>query len=152
MDRAVKPRTVTRLAVPAAAVCAVALAGCGGSSHSAATTGPITLPAYGSFPATTIAGSQASARVCRDDARTFADDALGLLAHFGQAAAYPADLNLVIVREDLARLRAHACDPKVLGSVLARALTPAQRRDLAADLPASMARAVRESLARAGHE
>jgi hypothetical protein len=144
-----RPRTVTCLGVPAA-LCAFAIAGCGGSSHDAGTTGPITLPAYGSFPATTIAGSPASARVCRDDAATFAHDALGLLAHFGPAAAYPADLNLVIVREDLARLRAHNCDPKVLGSVLSRALTPVQRRNLVSDLPTGMARVVRESLTRAG--
>jgi hypothetical protein len=143
---------VTRFLVSAAALCALALAGCSGSSHHAETTKPVSLPAYGSFPATTIAGSQASARVCREDAGTFAHDALGLLAHFGPAAAYPADLNLVIVREDLARLRAHNCDPKVLGGALDRALTPAQRRALATDLPATMAREVRESLARVGQE
>jgi hypothetical protein len=126
-----------------------ALAGCGSSGHTRARN-EVTLPAYGGFPATTISAQAAGSRVCENNARTFAHDALGLLAHFGPAAAYPADLNVVIVREDLARWRTHGCSLQVLGAALARRLTKAQRRDLVDDLPASMASVVRRSLAAAG--
>jgi hypothetical protein len=129
---------------------ALALCGCGGSSPGARTAAQVSLPAYGSFPATTIAGSPASARVCRANAQVFARDAVDFLAHFGPAAAYPADLNLVIVREDLGRLETHGCDPRALGDALARTLTPSQRSAFMADLPTTMARTVRESLRRAG--
>jgi hypothetical protein len=74
------------------------------------------------------------------------------LAHFGPAAAYPADLNFVIIREDLSRFASRGCDVALIGSALARRMTAAERKELVADLPAAMARVVRAGLARAGRE
>jgi hypothetical protein len=135
--------------VASVAIAAAAPTGCGDStSHRRGSRG-VSLPAYGAFPATTVAARPATDGVCRSDARIFADDALDFLAHFGRAAAYPADLNFVILREDLARYAADGCDSTLLGASLGRRLTPAQRRELVANLPDSMARVVREGLARA---
>jgi hypothetical protein len=113
----------------------------------------VTVPAYGVFPATTVAsqtGEGADVRACRGEARAFADDAVELLAHFGPRAAYPADLNYVIVRGDLATFRAHRCDPRLLGRALELRLTAKQREDLVADLPRAMGATIRAALARAG--
>jgi hypothetical protein len=126
--------------------------GCGGAARRAGSTTQVTVPAYGVFPATTVAGGPArdgDSRACRDDAETFADDAIDLLAHFGPRAAYPADLNYVILRGDHANFRARRCDPRLLGRALERRLTARQRAELIGDLPRTMATAVREALARA---
>lgn len=131
----------------AAAVASVALAGCGGSQQHARGTTGISVPVYGVFPARTATITTASAAVCRLDAVTLVRDARGFLAHFGPAAAYPADLNYVIVRDDLARFRGHACPPAVLGRALSHGLTEAQRRELVANLPGSMAQVLRTALA-----
>jgi hypothetical protein len=139
----------------AVAVAAVVLAGCGGSSARRETATQISVPAYGVFPATTVTGSAtttAGLRACRSTARTFAEDAVDFLAHFGPAAAYPADLNFVIIREDLSRFASRGCDVALIGSALARRMTAAERKELVADLPAAMARVVRAGLARAGRE
>jgi hypothetical protein len=132
------------------ALASAVLAGCGGgSSDRGASPRQVTLPGYGVTPSTTVSGQDgtgASARACRVDARTLAQDAQDLLAHFGSAAAYPADLNLVIVREDLARLMSKDCPPALAGRALAVALAPPQRRAFVADLPTAMARQVRAAL------
>jgi hypothetical protein len=132
------------------ALASAVLAGCGGgSSDRGASPRQVTLPGYGVTPSTTVSGqdgTDASARACRVDARTLAQDAQDFLAHFGPAAAYPADLNLVIVREDLARLMSKGCPPTLTGRALALALAPAQRRAFVADLPNAMARQVRAAL------
>jgi len=132
------------------ALASAVLAGCGGgSSDRGASSRQVTLPGYGVTPSTTVSGqdgTDASARACRVDARTLAQDAQDFLAHFGPAAAYPADLNLVIVREDLARLMSKGCPPTLTGRALALALAPAQRRAFVADLPNAMARQVRAAL------
>jgi len=129
----------------AAAVATVLLAGCASSSRHAE--GTVSVPAYGVFPARTATTGTASAAVCRTNARTLVDDVHGFLAHFGRAGPYPADLNYVILRDDLARFRSHGCDPAVLGRVLSRGLTAAQRSELVANLPTSMAQALRTALA-----
>lgn len=57
------------------------------------------------FPATTITGPVAQggeSPVCRSEARSFAHDAIDFLAHFDPRAAYPADLDVVIIRSVLA--------------------------------------------------
>ena len=127
-------------------VATVALAGCGGSERHAQETTRVSVPAYGVFSARTITTTTAPAGVCRTDAGTLVLDARDFLAHFGRAAAYPADLNYVIVRDDLARFRSHGCAPAVLGRALSRSLTPAQRSELIANLPSSMARTLRTAL------
>jgi len=135
-----------------AAVAATVVAGCGGSSRRAETTTRVTVPAYGVFPSTTIEGSAADrsgSRTCHADADSFVDGAIGFLAHFGPRAAYPADLNYVIIRSNLADFQARRCDLRLLGRALERRLTPAQRDELVADLPRNMAATVREALARA---
>jgi hypothetical protein len=129
---------------------AVALTACGGRAARHGTGTQVSVPAYGVAPATTISSTAASVRVCRSEAQGFAQDAVDFLEHFGPAAAYPADLNFVILREDLARYAADRCDPRLVGEALQQHLTSAQRRALVADLPDSMAGVVREALASAG--
>jgi hypothetical protein len=133
--------------LPAALVLTVALAGCGSSARQAESTGRVSVPAYGVVPARTATTTYASAGVCRTNAETLVGDARGFLAHFGRAGPYPADLNYVIVRDDLARFRGHGCAPAVLGRALSNGLTAAQRSELVADLPTSMAQALRTALA-----
>jgi hypothetical protein len=132
------------------ALASAVLGGCGGdSSDRGASPRQVTLPGYGVTPSTTVSGHDgtgASARACRVDARTLAQDAHDFLAHFGPAAAYPADLNLVIIREDLARLMSKGCPPALTGRALALGLAPAQRRAFVADLPTAMGRQVRAAL------
>jgi hypothetical protein len=130
--------------VPAAAV------GCGGGPQHASGTAQVTVGAYGVFPATTVRSATASeSKTCRATARSFAEDSVDLLAHFGSKAAYPADLNYVIVRSELSGFQAGRCDLQLLGSALERRLSPKERSDLVTDLPHSMAAVVREALARA---
>jgi hypothetical protein len=133
----------------AAVICLVALAGCG-SSAGTKTPAVVTVPAYGVFPATTVAaGTAGNARACRRDAAAFADGARMFLAHSGAQAAYPADLYYVILREAAAGLRAHGCAPAVLGAALERTLTRKQRATLVQGLPTALAATVRESLSAA---
>jgi hypothetical protein len=119
---------------------ALALAGCGSSDKGVA------VPAYGEHPATTVAAAPTDPGACRADAELFADDARMFLAHSGPAAAYPADLAFVQLREVLADFQARRCDSAVLGRALERHLTPAQRRRLVDGLPTRMAAEVRKSL------
>jgi hypothetical protein len=130
----------------AVVVATVVLAGCGSSSRDT-DAGTVSVGAYGVFPARTAKTTKASAVVCRTNAETLVDDAHGFLAHFGRVGAYPADLNYVIVRDDLARFRSHGCEPAVLGRALSQGLTAAQRSELVANLPTSMAQALRSALA-----
>jgi hypothetical protein len=128
-------------------VATVVLAGCGSSSNQA-DKGTVSVGAYGVFPARTATTAPASAAVCRTDARTLAGDARAFVVHFDSGAgAYPADLNYVIVRDDLARFRSHGCDPAVLGRALTRGLTAVQRGKLVEHLPSSIAGALRDALA-----
>jgi hypothetical protein len=127
-------------------VAVVTVAGCGGSARQAESTNRISIPAYGVVPARTATTTTASAAVCRTDAGTLVRDARGFLHHFGPAAAYPADLNYVIVRDDLARFRSDGCAPAVLGRALSSGLTSAQRNALVTNLPSSMAQALRTAL------
>jgi hypothetical protein len=129
------------------------VAGCGGRAQRSARSQQVTVPAYGVIPATTVGreGRKATdGRTCRAAARSFAEDSADLLAHFGVKAAYPADLNYVIVRSELAGFRAGRCDLRLLGRALEQRLSPNQRTDLVADLPRTMGAVVREALARAG--
>jgi hypothetical protein len=142
---------VRGLFVCVATLAAVASAGCGSAQRHVETTGHVTVPAYGVFPATTVSGSASAgggSRACRDAAGSFADDALDLLAHFGPKAAYPADLNYVILRADLAGFQARRCDLGLLGRALELGLTAKQRDDLVADLPRTMGATLRRALAR----
>jgi hypothetical protein len=121
------------------------LAGCGSSARQSHAV--VTVPAYGVFPATTVAaGTARNANACRRDAEAFADGARMFLAHSGPRAAYPADLYYVILREAAADFRAHGCAPVLLGAALERLLTAKQRRALIDGLPVSIADTVRESL------
>ena len=139
--------------VCAAASAVVVSAGCGSAPRHARGTTAVTVPAYGVFPATTLrggSGAGSESRACRAAARSFADDSVDLLAHFGTSAAYPADLNYVIVRGELANFRSRGCELRLLGLALERRLTPRQRKDLVADLPRAMGATIRDALARAG--
>jgi hypothetical protein len=130
------------------AVGSVLLAGCGSSSRDTAAT--VSVPAYGLTPATTVTTTTASAADCRRDTAILVRDANGFVAHFDSAlGAYPADLNYVIVRNDLARFRSHGCDPALLGRALSTGLTAVERRKLVAHLPESMAQTLRAALASA---
>ena len=134
----------------AVVVATVVLAGCGSSAQQAETTGRVSVPAYGIFPARTATTVTGSAAVCRADAGTALRDAQAFVVHIDSGAgAYPADLNYMIVRDDLARFRGHSCNPAVLGRALSGGLTAAQRGKLVANLPSSMAQALRSALAAA---
>jgi hypothetical protein len=128
-------------------IVALCLAGCGGSGTQR---GVVTVPAYGEHPATTVAEPVAKPgdAVCRKDAGVVARDALQFLSHYGPEAAYPADLYYVILREDVADLRARQCGAAVLGGVLASRLTPAQRRSLVAALPRDLSDYLSRALSR----
>jgi hypothetical protein len=96
---------------------AVTACGCGNAQRGAETTTQVTVPAYGVFPATALPAAAAeggNSRACRAGARSFANGAADLLAHFGPRAAYPADLNYVIIRNILADFRARRCDVRLL--------------------------------------
>lgn len=148
-----------RFAVLATTVlAAVALAGCGGSSGHAGSSGQggkqrrVVLPAYGNFPAMTVsapASSQPRSTHCRQGAGLIAGNALKYVDHYGRAAAYPADLSYLMIREGLADFQVRSCDPALLGSALERRLTAAERNELLADLPTTYARVMRDALARA---
>ena len=132
----------------AAACVLAAVAGCGGGSRHVEGTTQVTVPAYGVFPSTTVRDrGRSDGATCRSTARSFAEDSVHLLAHFGSRAAYPADLNYVIVRSELASFRAGRCELQLLGRALERRLSPKQRTDLVADLPRTMGAVVREALA-----
>ncbi len=143
--------TFRLLLVACCAAIAGFAAGCGSSSRQAETTTRVTVPSYGVFPSTTIEGSavgRGDSRACRAGAGSFADGAIDFLAHFGPRAAYPADLNYVIIRNSLADFRARRCDLRLLGGALELRLTPEQRNELVGDLPRAMAATVRDALAR----
>jgi hypothetical protein len=136
----------------AAACVLVGAAGCGSGSRHAVRTTQVTVPAYGVIPATTVrtvGGTAGDLEACRATARSFAEDSVDLLAHFGSQAAYPADLYYVIVRSELAGFQAARCDLRLLGRVLERRLSAKQRSDLVADLPRTMGAVVRDALLRA---
>ncbi len=130
---------------------ALLLTGCGSSGHGKATGRVVTVGAYGPFPAqtVTVASSAADARICGQDADSFASQSVLYLEHSGRQAAYPADLWYVILREAMADLQARSCDPGVLGAALDRTLTARQRASLISDLPATMAERVRLAVAAA---
>jgi hypothetical protein len=119
---------------------ALVLSGCGGGGRRT-----VTIPRYDIYPPETVTGSTSPAE-CARDARIFARDALAYLAHIG--TAYPSDLNYVILRGDFSDFQARRCDPKLLGVSLRRRLTPAQRAELVARLPSTIAEVVRDGLAR----
>lgn len=122
------------------AVAATLLAGCGGARR-----GTVTVPGYGSFPATTVS-EVASPAECARDAQIIVRDGRSFLRHYGAQGAYPADLYYMIVREDFADFEARQCDPKLLGAALRAKLRPAERAALAANLPAAMASLIRRGL------
>lgn len=127
-------------AVAAAGIAALLAAGCGGT-HPRATPRSVTVAKYGAFPADTIsAGTRADSHLCRADARSFADSAARYLAHFGAAAATPADTYYMLLREQIADFDVHGCGTGTLSAALATRLTAKQRRSLAAHLPPALAR------------
>ncbi len=135
-----------RLSTGVVALAWVALAaGCGSSGKEAA--GTVTVSGYGVTPAATVVGRRGDAKACRADGETVADDALQFLAHSGARAAYPADLDYVMLREVLADFQARGCEPKAMGDPLRKRLTPRQRSAFAAGLPERMSAVVREALA-----
>jgi len=72
------------------------------------------------------------------------------LAHVRPHGAYPADIYYFLMRQHLAGFEAHQCDVELLGSAVAHALTPRQRRTLLAALPKPTAVTVGKGLERAG--
>jgi hypothetical protein len=135
-----------------------ALAGCGGSSGpSGSSSGvakqrKVVFPAYDGFPAATVsapASSPPRSPHCRQGADRIAGNALKYVDHYGRAAAYPADLSYLMIREGLADFRVRSCDPALLGDALERKLTAGKRNELLADLPTVYARVMRDALARA---
>jgi hypothetical protein len=124
------------------------LDGCGHSSARRLPSSPtLTVPAYGPHAQTTESATRGSPAFCRNDARVVARDATLFLAHSGAAAAYPADLYYVIIRQDFTDLEAHSCPTVLLGDALHALLTATQQRRLISDLPSAMAAAFGRALA-----
>lgn len=121
-------------------IAVLALAGCGGGGSHGHTQ---TVGAYGTFTAATVAALPGGPANCRKDGEDFARDAKRFVAHTTTAAAYPADLYYMIIREDFADFEARGCAPSYLHDPLVRRLTASERRVLVADLPAAMAATVR---------
>jgi hypothetical protein len=143
------PLTDARFGLPALLVIIgvlVVMDGCGGSARRMPPSLTLTVPAYGPHAPTTEARTQGSLAFCRTDAHVVAHDASLLLVHTGAAAAYPADLYYVIIRQDFTDLEAHSCPPVLLGDALRARLTATQQRRLVSDLPAAMAVAFRQAL------
>jgi hypothetical protein len=112
---------------PVTLVVALALAGCGGSSHHTKSAKGLTVPAYGTFggfSATTITVTQGSPAYCRRDADAFVRNGKLYLRPFPSDA----DNYLVIARVQFIDFKAHRCNLAILRSALAKQLTPKQRR------------------------
>jgi hypothetical protein len=108
---------------------ALALAGCGGSSHHAKSAKGLTVPAYGTFggfSSTTIAVTRGSPAHCRIAANAFADNGKKYLRPFPSDA----DNYLVIARLQFIDFKAHRCNLAILRAALAKRLTPKQRRQV----------------------
>jgi hypothetical protein len=127
--------------------CALSAAGCGGGSaeHSAPQRRTITVPAYAGVPATTIVGTYSPSE-CNSAARAYLRDARLFVAHSGAQAAYGSDNYYNELVQDFADFQAHSCRPATLGRALETGMTRRQRATLIANLPATMAQTVRESL------
>jgi uncharacterized protein (DUF2267 family) len=119
---------------------ALVVAGCGGGGKRS-----VTVPAYGGYPAQTVAAAP-DAKACATDAAALARDARALVVHSSADTDYPADLYYMIVREDFADFQAARCAPQLLGTALRARLSPKQRLALAAGLPRAMADIVRAGL------
>ncbi len=133
----------TSLALAAATI---ALAGCGAAARRPTHT--VTIPGYGTFPATTITGT-ADPAACVQDNRAIVRDARLFLAHSGPAASYSADTYYIDLRTVYADFQVHGCTDEQLGAALRTSLTAKQQRALVANLPGAMAAAVRDGLKQA---
>ncbi len=131
----------------AALVVLLGLAGCGGGSHRPAAHVE-TIPGNGSFPAVTETVYGNSAADCGNDADAYARSARLFLAHEGAAAAYPADLYYLGMRNALRDFDVRECPLPILSGMLANRFTKQQLRTMLADLPRTMAPVIRAALAR----
>ena len=96
----------SRWTVAALAAVTVALAGCGRGE--AGRPIRVTIASYGSFPATTITGTDDPA-ACAQDGRAIVRDARLFLAHSGPAASYSADTYYIDLRTVYADFQVHGC-------------------------------------------
>jgi hypothetical protein len=109
-------------------VLVLALGGCGGSSrHADSEKKQVTVPAYGTFHATTQPVTTGTPAQCKLAAQAFTRDAVAFLV----PSPSPPDLYFVAARTQFADFEAHSCDPSYLRDALARRLTPKQRRIIA---------------------
>jgi hypothetical protein len=137
-----------RLPLPLAALGTVlVLAGCGGGSHRPAAHVE-TIPGNGSFPAVTETVYGNSAADCGSAADAYARSARLYLAHEGPAAAYPADLYYLGMRDALRDFDVRRCSLPILSGMLAKRFTREQLRMLLAYLPRTMSPVIRAALAR----
>lgn len=119
---------------------------CGSSQRAAQTT-----VRYGIYPGDTssVSTTDPMSASCRHDAVAFARGSAQFLKHYGALAASPADPYYMLLRQQLADFEARRCDPKLLGSAIARRLSSAERRVLLAHASHPMAEALRRALAAA---
>jgi hypothetical protein len=102
---------------------AMLVAGCGDSSgHRKAEKRQVTLPAYGSFRATTETVTTGSPRICRFDAKTLADDAVKFLV----PSPTPPDIYFIGARTAFYDFKARRCDAALLRAALSQRLTATQ--------------------------
>ena len=110
----------------------VVLAGCGDSSgHRDATKREVTVPAYGTFHATTEAVTTGTPALCRRAAEAFTRDAVTFLIR----SPTPVDLYFVAARTQFADFQAHSCNPAYLREALSRKLSRKQRRIIVERFP-----------------
>lgn len=112
---------------------AFAVAGCGDSSghRKAAEKRQVSLPAYGSYKATTETVSPGSAATCRFDATTLGDDAVKFLV----PSPTPPDVYFIGARTAYYDFIARRCKVALLRDTLTRRLTPRQRQVIAVRFP-----------------
>lgn len=121
---------VSRLSALLLAV--VVLGGCGGSSdRPTAEKKQVTVPAYGTFHATTEAVTTGTPAACKRAARAFTRDAVTFLV----PSPTPVDLYFVTARTQFYDFQAHSCDPSYLRTALVRRLSASKRRELVARMP-----------------
>jgi ABC-type oligopeptide transport system substrate-binding subunit len=109
------------------------LAGCGDSSghRKAAEKRQVTVPAYGTFHATTQPVTKGTPARCKLDAAAMTRDAVSFLT----PSPTPVDLYFVAARTQFADYQAGSCDVSYLRDALSRRLTPKQRKTLVAGWP-----------------
>ena len=107
-------------------LCALVLAGCGGSDGEHRAQKQMTIPSYGPFPAMTVPVTEGTPEQCRAEADAFSRAAEGFLRPFPSDA----DNYRVLARVQFVAFKAHQCETELLREAVARRLTVKQVREV----------------------